>query len=159
MKKYVFAVCIYFLFFQLVPPDLSAGGNKTHQINFSVTLSGHILFGIGYSWFFNDNHAIQATFLSIPEKGFPFGINTGYNYYWAGEKWRPNLGGEFTLLVSPRDPDKRRVLPLIKLVPGIRYDIREYHSINSRLWVAYFPTSKRIRIAPIGLDFRYGLNI
>jgi hypothetical protein len=44
------------------------------------------------------------------------------------------------------------------MVPGIRYEIREYHRINSRFRVACFPTRKGIRIPPVGLNFRYGLN-
>jgi hypothetical protein len=60
-------LCICFEFFQLVTLDLNAAETKTHQINFSVTLNGHILFGSGYSCFFNDHHAIQSIFFSIPE--------------------------------------------------------------------------------------------
>jgi hypothetical protein len=159
MRKLIITISGGLLILQLFCVSIQAAENKTQQINFSITLSGHILFGIGYSYFLTDNHAVQTTLFLIPEKGFPFGINAGYNYFWEGEKWRPNLGTEFTLLVSPPDPDKRRVLPLIKLIPGIRYDFNEIHNLNSRLWIAYFPTSKRVRVAPIGLDFKYGYNL
>ena len=90
----------------------AASGSDKNQLNFSFTLSGHIILGIGYSYSFDENNGLQTTLLIIPGKGIPFGLNGGYFYLTDGEKWRGKLGAEFTLLVSPPDPDRRKCLPM-----------------------------------------------
>lgn len=158
-RKKTIQICVSgIIFFNLFLSDLNASNPKTNQINVSFTLSGHILLGIGFSHFFDDNNAVQTTFFIIPEKGFPFAISGGYNYFFGEKKWRPNIGAEFLLLASPPDSEKRKFLPLINFVPGIRYDFDKQQNLNSRLWIAYFLKSTRVKIAPIGIEFKYGNN-
>ncbi len=158
MKSYqlVLVSLLLVLLLQMGGESLPAAENKSHQINLSFTLSGHILFGVGYSYFWNEHQGVQTIFYLVPEKGLPFGITAGYNYCWSEGKWRPNLGAEFMVLASPPDPEKRKFLPMLKLVPGIRYDFNGEQNLNSRLWIAYFLKSTRVRIAPIGIEFLYG---
>jgi len=158
MKTYqlILVSVLFVLLLQIGGASLRAAENKTHQINFSLTLSGHILLGIGYCYLWNEHHAVQTIFYIVPEKGLPYGITGGYNYFWGDNKWRPNLGAEFMVLASPPDPEKRKFLPMIKLVPGIRYDFNNEQNLNSRLWIAYLLKSNRVKIAPIGIEFIYG---
>ena len=144
------------LMLQITAANLPAAENESHNIHLSFTLSGHLLLGIGYSYFWNDRNAVQTIFYIVPEKGLPYGISGGYNYFWGEKKWRPNLGVEFMVLASPPVPDKRKFLRMMKLVPGIRYDFNHEQNLNSRLWIAYFLKSTRMRIAPIGIEFLYG---
>jgi hypothetical protein len=135
-----------------------AAAEPAHQVQFSVTLSGHLILGLGYTYYWNIHQGWQANLYLIPEKGLPFGIATGYNYIWGETKWRPNLTADFMVLASPPDPVQRKYLPMIKLVPGIQYDLGSDQNLNSRLWIAYFLGQKRVNIAPIGLEVMYGYN-
>lgn len=134
----------------------SIAADPMHQIQFSVTLSGHLIFGLGYTYYWNIHQGWQANFYLIPEKGLPFGLSTGYNHIWGETKWRPNLTADFMILASPPDPVQRKYLSMIKLVPGIQYDFGSDQNLNSRLWIAYFLRQKRAKIAPIGLEVMYG---
>lgn len=153
MKQRIILFAIFVTFF-FIPRE--AFPQNSNQINFSLTLSGHILLGIGYSHEVADHHLLQATFFFIPAKGFPFAVNGGYNYYFKGDKWQPNLGLEAVLIVSPPDPKKRKYLPLLNFTPGIRFNFNETNFINSRLWLSYFPIKAKIKFAPTGIEFKYG---
>lgn len=137
-------------------PLLHAGQDDSHRIHVAFALSGHIFWGIGYAYGFDAHNFIQATFFVVPEKGLPFAINAGYNYFFEGKKWRPNLGLETVIIGSPPDPDERKYLPLITFTPGISYHFDNANTVNSRLWLAYFPIKARKKFAPIGIEFKYG---
>jgi len=155
-KAMSIAVCLILMASAVIVISPIARAGDTHQINFSFTLSGHILLGIGYAYGFDAHHFVQATWFIVPEKGFPFALNGGYNYFFKGETWRPNLGLETVVIASPSDLVKRKYLPLITFVPGICYQGDDTHAINSRLWLAYFPVKARKKVAPIGIEFKYG---
>ena len=131
-----------------------------HQITFSFTLSGHIFVGVGYNYFFNEHHAISTTIHMIPYKFTEtmFAANAGYNYYLGNKSWHPNIGGEFMILFGPADKESKIGLVLFNIVPGIQYEINDYHNINGRLWVANF-LSEEYEILPIGIEFKYGYNL
>ncbi len=133
----------------------AAPGSDKNQLNFSFTLSGHIILGIGYSYGFGENNGLQTTLLIIPEKGLPFGLNGGYFYLTDGEKWRGKLGAEFTLLVSPPDTERRKCLPMFNFVPGVQYPFDKNNAITPQLWISYLPTGNR-KILLTGIEFRYG---
>jgi hypothetical protein len=114
--------------------------------------------GLGYSFYFDEHNALMASFQVVPAKELAFALNAGYNYYFLDKHWQPNLGAEFMMIVGPPDPDRRGKLILINLVPGIRYDFNEIHSLNGRLWVSYMPEKKPFRAFPTGLEFKYGYN-
>ncbi|MDZ7319555.1 MAG: hypothetical protein ONB11_10395 [candidate division KSB1 bacterium] len=135
---------------------LAMATESAHQVQLSTTLSGHMMLGLGYTYYWNVHQGWQTIFYLIPEKGWPYGISTGYNHLWGEKKWRPNLTADFMVLASPPDPAKRKYLTMFKLVPGIQYDFKSDQNLNSRLWIAYFLKQTRAKIAPIGLELMYG---
>jgi len=139
------------------------GGARDTSFNrviFSLTLSGHILTGVGFEHGFDTHHALQVTAypFMLPGKGLPFAFSAGYNYYYGRNKWRGKIGGAFALLVSPPDPDKRKTMPLLLLTPGIQYHFDPSNSAVFQPWLAVFLKKAKHRFAPIGLEFRYGHN-
>jgi len=146
---------LVFLFF--VTGFVSAGNTSYNRMKFSFTLSGHMLFGLGYEYGFDEHHAVNLTVfpLLIPGKGLPYALSAGYDYYFKGENWKPKIGAAFTLLVSPPDPDKRKTMPMIVFTPGIQY-LSQKDSFLSQIWVAWFLKKARFPVAPIGLEFLYG---
>jgi len=131
-----------------------------HQITFSFTISGFPLLGVGYSYFFNQHNAAQATFFVIPAGGEAlFAFSTGYSYYFGNKLWHPNIGLELLLMRGPPDPEKRTYMPFINLVPGIQYEFNKYHNLNGKFWITYMPTEKPFEVFPIGLEFKYGYNL
>ena len=148
------------IIFMIVFPSIVNAAPKSsyNQINFSFTLSGHIILGVGYSYGFGKNNGVQTMLLIIPEKGLPFGLNGGYFYLTDGEKWRGKLGAEFTLLFSPPDPDRRKCLPMFNFVPGVQYSFDKNNTIMPQLWISYLPTGNK-KIVPTGLELRYGRKL
>lgn len=136
--------------------DRTVAADPAHQVHFSITLSGHVLLGVGYTYYWNLHQGWQSNVYLIPEKGLPYGIATGYNYLWGGTKWRPNFAADVMVLASPPDPVKRKYLAMVRLVPGIQYEFNNDQSMNSRLWIAYFLRQPRAKIVPIGLEVMYG---
>ncbi|MCD4693354.1 MAG: hypothetical protein K8R79_10600 [Calditrichales bacterium] len=148
------------LFLMILFIQVSHAGNKSsNQLNLSITLSGHILFGFGYTHWLDDNNTVGGTLYIIPEKGAPFGLNGGYAYFTNGERWRMKLGAELTLLVCPPDPDKRKILPMINFVPGVQYAINDENFVMSQLWLSYLPVKANVKFAPTGLEFIYGKRL
>jgi hypothetical protein len=135
--------------------------NHYNRVHLSVTLSGHVLFGIGFEHFLAEQHAIQATVfpLMAPGKGFPFALSGGYAYYTREDRWRGKLGVEVTAIVSPPAPDRRRILPLLNIMPGLEYSFDGSNSIQTQLWLAFFLKKYKRRFAPIGIDCRYARSL
>jgi len=135
-----------------------AGGNQSfNRIHFSFTLSGHLLFGVGFEHGFSERHALQVTVfpLILPGKGFPFAFHGGYNYYTGGSQWKGKLGAGFVLLVSPPDPQERKVMPMLLFTPGVQYGFDNEDHLTFQPWLAYFLGEANRRFAPIGLEFIY----
>ena len=153
MKKFIFTVLITIF---LARPSFARDVLK-HQVNFSITLSGHILFGAGYTYWFNDNHAVEATIypLMVPGKGFPFALSAGYGFYPGGEYWRGKLGTEMTLLVSPPGPDKRKTMPMLSFTPGFLYKTGK-STIQSEIWYSWFLKNARKKMSFTGIELKYG---
>jgi hypothetical protein len=135
--------------------------NYSNRIHLSVTLSGHVLFGIGFEHFFSEQHAIHATVfpLMAPGKGFPFALSSGYNYYTPEDRWRGKLGLDMMVIVSPPDPERRKMLPLLNICPGVEYAFDSENSVQSQLWLAFFLKRYTRRFAPIGIDSRYARKL
>ena len=140
---------------------LPAADSAFNRVVFSLGLSGHVLLGVGMEHGFNEHHAVQLTIypLFLPGKGFPLAFSTGYHYYLGGGRWRGALGGEFALLISPPDPDKRRVMPLLNLVPALQYRIDRAQVVSTRLWISYFLRGANVPLAPTAIEFRYGHSL
>jgi len=148
--KLTFIIALFFIFTLISYTNLFPYSH--HQLNLSLTLSGHIIVGVGYCHYLHVNHGVQATFLIIPEKGFPFGLNGGYHYLGNGNKWHGKLGAELMLLVSP-SPD-RKSMSFFNIVPGIQYRLNHENSITPQLWISYIIPKRKI--VPTGIEFRCG---
>jgi hypothetical protein len=107
---------LYLFLIVLLAGQVFARDQIKHQFHFSLTLSGHILFGAGYTYWLNDEHAFEATVypLLLPGKGFPFAVSAGYGFYPGGEHLKAKVGGEMTLLISPPDPERRKNNAVVK---------------------------------------------
>ncbi|HID38253.1 MAG TPA: hypothetical protein EYP36_01905 [Calditrichaeota bacterium] len=127
---------------------------EAHQLNLSVTLSGHIFIGVGYTYSFDQNWQAGATVLLAPETGLPFAFNIGGGYLSNGQNWRARLWGEYMIIASPPDPDKRKILPMINFVPGVVYYDGKHNEYSAEVWLSYLPVQKKF--APTGLEFQYG---
>ncbi len=140
-------------------PAPSAAQGRRSRIHVSVTLSGHILLGVGYTRWVHEYHALEATVfpLAIPGNGFPFGFRAGYAWVPSAERWRAKLGAGILVLVSPSGKDGRRILPLPTFSPGIRYEADPGDALAMDLWLSYFPG--RGLFVPTGLEFRYGRGL
>jgi len=126
----------------------------SHQINLSLTLSGHIMVGVGYTYSFDANWQAGAMAYLAPEKGLPFAWSVGGGYLGNGQHWRARWWGEFMMIVSPPDPETRKVLPLINFVPGVVYSDGEQNEYSAEVWLSFLPVQKKF--APTGLEFQFG---
>ena len=153
-------ILVFALLLGLLPAVLWAGNRSENRIGISFVLSGHLLFGVKVQHFFDAQNCVQATFypLLIPGKKFPFAFGLGYNYFTNGQHWQGKLGAEFAMIVSPPDPQKRKVLPMLNFTPGFRYVRQNGQSIGGNLWLSYFLKKTRHKIAPTGLEFWYDFN-
>ncbi|WP_457565293.1 hypothetical protein [Caldithrix abyssi] len=135
-----------------------AGGQN--RIGVSFVLSGHLMFGLKFQHYFDSNQNVQVTFfpLLMPGKKFPFALTTGYNYFIGQGKWQTRVGAEFALIVSPPDPDKRKILPMINLTPGFRYNRTNEQSLSGSIWVSYFLKKTRKPIFPTGVELWYNFK-
>jgi hypothetical protein len=149
--------CVLIILFVLINLSYSRDFQR-HQINLSCTLSGHILLGVGYSYWFDAHQALQATIypLMLPGEGWPYAFNAGYGYYFGDSPWRPKVGLDFAMIVSPPDPDQRKTLSLLNFSPGLQYRFDD-NVLLSQIWLSYFVSKKtRSKFAPTGLEFQYG---
>ena len=139
-----------------------AGKNQTFdRVHISFTLSGHLLFGVGFEHGFTNHHALRvAVFpLLIPGKGLPFAFKAGYNYYTGGSRWKGKLGADVAILVSPPDPQKRKIMPMIVITPGLQYALKEGQYVSFQPWLAWFFKETNRKFGPIGLEFTYDYSL
>ncbi len=146
------------LFIIALSPSFIFGGNKSdNRIGISFVLSGHLLFGLKAEHFFDAHQCIQATIypIIVPGKKFPFAFTAGYNYFTGGNHWQGKLGAEFGMIVSPPDPQKRKILPMLNFTPGVRYVRQNGNTLGGNFWLSYFLKKTRHKVAPTGLEFWY----
>lgn len=136
------------------------------EIGVRVVLSGALMFGSYYTYWIDDHNALTTSILAAYEGELvvPFAVNAGYSACFFSNKWRPEIGLQYSYLISPRrhkSADDPTGISILSLVPGVqfRWD-NTYQNVQSRIWLAYFfekpQTGKKIKIFPIGLDFSYG---
>lgn len=155
-------LCI--LISQVLPPQIATAQHP--EIGFTVVLSGALMFGPYCSYWLDDHNVLNASVLAAWEEEFvvPFALNAGYSYYFLDKKLRPDLGLQYTFLISPvrhKSPGDPVGISLLSLVPGIQYRWDKTHQdTEGKIWVAYFmekpKPGKKIVIFPIGLEFSYG---
>ncbi len=160
-RKTRFALMAILMGILLWMTPLQAGG-KQHRINVSLILSGHLMFGAGYEYHFDDHHVLACHFYPAIIPGIselPFAFSAGYGYYTGGGRWKGRFGLEYTMIISPPDPEKRKTLPMICFLPGLQYSIAKAHHIMSQLYLARFLKETRVPMAPIGIELRFGKGI
>ncbi|MBD3226300.1 MAG: hypothetical protein GF313_16345 [Caldithrix sp.] len=141
-------------------PQLTSA--QSHQINISCILSGHLMFGIGYEYGINEHHAATCNVYPLLLPGveeLPFAISAGYGFYTGQEHWKGRLGLEYTMIVSPPDPDKRKVLPMVSFLSGLQYSDKRGNHYLSQIYVARFLKEARAPVAPIGIELRFGREL
>ncbi len=157
MRRFLALYLSVVLILVFIRPVQSSDAYNSVQV--SVTLSGHVMIGVGFEHGIDRHHAVQIMVypLIVPGKGFPFALQAGYNYYSGRAHWKGKLGLAGGLIVSPPDPDKRKFLSMILITPGIQYVDGNNH-YNGALWLARFlgQTNQKWPIVPIGIEARYG---
>jgi len=135
------------------------------EVGIKVVLSGALMFGPYFTYWVDDHNALNSSILAAYEGKLivPFAVNAGYSVHFFNNKWRPEIGLQYSYLISPirhkseRDPNG---ISILSLVPGVQFQWENSHqNIGSRIWLAYIfdrPKKEKIKILPIGLDFSYG---
>ncbi|MDP2423216.1 MAG: hypothetical protein U1C46_03465 [Bacteroidales bacterium] len=157
MKKLILIILLFTITIVTGRTDVRA---QKPEVGVSLILSGAIMFGPYFSYRIDDHHCFEASVLAAYEKKlvFPFTLNGSYNYYVGSKNWRPKIGLQYSLLISPvrhKSEDDPGSLSLISLIPGVQYrwdNTRQ--NIIGQVWVSYFIKNKKI--FPIGLEGRYG---
>jgi hypothetical protein len=140
------------------------------EIGARVVLSGALMFGPYYTYWINDHNALNSSILAaIEEEGqlvVPFALNAGYSAHFFNNKWRPEIGLQYSYLISPRRyklPDDPNGISILSLVPGLQFQWdNKYQNVQSRIWLGYFlekrEPGEKMKILPIGLDISYGFK-
>lgn len=164
LKPNLFLLFIFPLVFLSQPKALA----QHSELGVRLVLSGAIMFGPYYTYWIDEHNALNTSILSAVEENWelivPFALNAGYSAYFFDSKWRPEIGLQYTYLISPRkhksigDPNG---ISILSLVPGIQFQWdKTQQNSQSRIWLAYFlnkpQTVKKNWIFPIALDFSYG---
>jgi len=148
-KMLIIIICCTFIsYFSITPPSFAADG----AVEVSITLSGTILFGLGYRLYIDDDSSVRmGGYFGF--QGKPYGFHLGYIQDLShSQKWPPyaGLGGD---LMMARDKGSYKFAYFVRGVAGIAYKPHQNCAWNSELWVAFFPKNRRL--APIGLSFGY----
>ena len=138
------------------------------EIGVKVVFSGALMFGPYYTYWIDDHNALNTSILAaIEEKGVlivPFALNAGYSAHFFNNQWRPEMGLQYTYLISPKRSkafDDPKGVSILSLVPGVqfRWD-NTNQNLQSRIWLGYIfkkpQSGKKLKILPLGLDFSYG---
>lgn len=158
------------LFWLLIIPVILLSQPKVlaqhSEIGIRVVLSGALMFGPYYTCWIDHHNALNASVLAAYEGELivPFALNAGYSAYFFDSKWRPQIGLQYSYLISPRRskaPTDPNGISILSLVPGVQFQWdKKYQNTQSRIWLAYFlekpQNGKKNKILPIGLDFSYG---
>jgi len=128
------------------------------QVHLSVSLGGYVRFGIGYTHWIENHHALELTAypLAYPWEGGSLALRAGYNWIPSDEAWRAKLGGGATLVIHPPRGNRGWLTPLLFFAPGLNYVPEDERCLRVDLPMAYFLTEKTF--APTGIDLYYGLR-
>ncbi len=150
-------ISVLVLCLAVLPSVLWGADRADNRVGISFVLSGHLMFGLNVQHFFDAHNGIEATVfpLLIPGKKFPFAFSAGYRYVTGGQHWQGTVGAAFAMIVSPPDPQRRKVLPMFSVMPGLRYVRTNGQTFGGNLWLSYFLKKTRRKVAPTGLEFRY----
>ncbi len=129
---------------------------QEHRIDFSLTLSGTLLYGIDYHYIWKDHSAWRAgVTLGIEHGHFVPGAHLIYQYTFLPDKSLSPYVGVGPHFMLTTDPKRGWVhLTLLKFPVGVRYRSNPKNSFGMELWPAYF--AARHKLVPfIGLSGIY----
>lgn len=157
---------IWLFIFQTILLSQQKALGQHSEIGIKVVLSGALMFGPYYTLWANDHNALNVSILAAYEGELviPFALNAGYSAYFFNTKWRPEIGLQYSYLISPKksksssDPNG---ISILSLTPGVQLLWNNtYQNAQSKIWLAYIfdknRLDKKFKILPIGLDFSYG---
>jgi len=131
---------------------------QNRAVEASLTLSGHLIWGVAYRHAFEKGSAVRAGM----QVCLPYFKPVGVHIDWlAGSRFnRKNSfygGVGFNLLVA-KDKGKWKSLPFFKGILGYQRRFRDRDAGYFEIWPAYFPMQGRV--APlIGLNFGYARKL
>ncbi|MBK7215447.1 MAG: hypothetical protein IPH88_19655 [Bacteroidales bacterium] len=132
------------------------------EIGVSFILSGHFIFGPYYRYWIDDHNALELNVQAAYENSlvFPGGVSAAYRYYFFDGNWRPSLAAQYTVLISPKVPEKenkRVFFPIASLNPGVQFRFNEKKmGVEEQLWIGAMKLKGKWKVAPLGLDTRFG---
>lgn len=135
------------------------------EVGVRVVLSGAVLFGPYVSYWVDDHNELNASVLAAYVGQFivPFAVNAGYSAHFFHTRVRPEIGIQYSYLISPRRhkaPTDPNGISILALMPGAQFRWDEAaQNVQSRVWLAYIldkPKKAKFSLMPIGLDFSYG---
>jgi len=145
---------VLFLAFAVIFPAPVHSQNA--RIDFSITLSGAILYGIDYHYTFDKHSAIRAgIYLGVEKWHFVPGIHANYQYsFLPGKTISPyvGIGPDFMLTTDPKRGWVH--LTLLKFPTGMTYNRSEKNQFGLEIWPAYFAARKKM-VPLIGISGIY----
>ncbi|GBE27735.1 hypothetical protein BMS3Bbin03_01664 [bacterium BMS3Bbin03] len=140
MKKLILITILIIL-----PGFSSKGFSQTKRIDFSITLSGAILYGIDYHYSFNAHSAIRAgVYVGVEKRHFVPGIHANYQYtFLPGNKFSPYIGVGPDFMLTTDSKKGWRHLTLLKFPVGGVYKKSEKTHFGIEIWPVYFFAKKK----------------
>jgi hypothetical protein len=142
----------------ILSPQSVLAQTPRDQVHVSVHLGGYVKFGVGFTHWLEEHHALEFTAfpLAYPWEGLHMDLKAGYNWIPSDEVWRAKLGGNFTLMVHKPEGDGGWFTPLLSFTPGLHYNPENERCFRVDLWMSYY-LEERV-FAPTGLELLYGLR-
>lgn len=166
--KFLRSLFIWVFIFQAILSQQKALAQHS-EIGIKVVLSGALMFGPYYTYWIDEHNTLNSSILAAYEKELvvPFAMNVGFSHYFSNNKWRPEIGLQYSYIISPKrskfssDP---KGMSILSLTPGGQFQWNNTClNAQSKIWLAYiFNTNqvdKKFEILPIGLDFSYGYKL
>lgn len=151
MKKY--AVLTMLLIWIVIPTN---GYSQNSRIDFSITLSGAILYGIDYHYNFDAHSSVRAgIYLGVEKWHFVPGIHANYQYTFLSEKKLSpyvGIGPDFMLTTDPKRGWVH--LTLLKFPVGVLYNYSNKNKFGLEIWPTYFAAKRKI-VPLIGISGIY----
>lgn len=136
------------------------------EIGIKVVLSGALMFGPYYTYWVDDHNTLSSSILAAYESELivPFAMNVGYSHYFSNNKWRPEIGLQYSYLLTPKKQktsSNPNGISILSLLPGVQFQWdNTLRNAQGNIWLAYIfdknQMNKKFKIFPIGLDFSYG---
>ncbi len=135
MKRLILLTCILGLF-----AAWSAASAQERRIDFSITLSGAILYGVDFHYNFNEHSGLRTgVYLGVEKWHFVPGIHANYQYtFFPEKKFSPyvGVGPDFMITTDPKGGWVH--LTLLKFPVGGAYKSSTKNTFGIELWPAYF---------------------